>query len=244
MIYGFIKENNDYISRKEQEKALEKFEKTKGILIDRYIIDNYKKSYCEIYNLKRGMCTGSYVFDLKDGDILICSNFYVLAYSYKTVMFLIKTALEQGAKVYSIDGDIEFNKSHLKTLSRIYDIQCFFNHRREEKTLLPCWNYKLAPFKSEIEDLVRKGISINQMSKHFHVSPITVRKFLNDHPELSAVYKKTNPYFGLKSNKKSILDKRAFLKSQINRCIRKVQASIVPTKTLLLTEELKGENEK
>lgn len=242
MIYGFIKENNDYISRKEQEKALEKFEKTKGILIDRYIIDNYKKSYCEIYNLKRGMCTGSYVFDLKNGDILVCSNFYVLAYSYKTVMFLIKTALEQGAKVYSIDGDIEFNKSHLKTLSRIYDIQCFFNHRREEKTLFPHWNYKLAPFKSEIKDLVRKGISINQMSKHFRVSPITVRKFLNDHPELSAVYKKTNPSFDLKSNKKSILDKRAFLKSQINRCIRKVQANIVPTRTLLLAEKMEEEN--
>lgn len=233
MIYGFIKENNDYISRKEQEKALEKFEKTKGILIDRYIIDNYKKSYCEIYNLKRGMCTGSYVFDLKDGDILICSNFYVLAYSYKTVVFLIKTALEQGAKVYSIDGDIEFNKSHLKTLSRIYDIQCFFNHRREEKTLFPCWKFKLDPFKSEIEALVRKGISINQMAKNFHVSPITVRKFLNKEPELSAIYKKTNPYFGLKSNKKGILDKRAFLKSQINRCIRKVQSNIMPTKNLL-----------
>lgn len=243
MIYGFIKENNDYISKDKQKRAIEQFAKTKELPIDRYIIDNYKKSYCEIYNLKRGVCTGSYIFSLKANDILICSHFYVLAYSYKTVVFLIKTALEQGAKVYSVEGDIELNESHLKTLSIIYEVQCFFNHRREEKTLFSNWKYKLDPFKSEIEALIRKGLPIVQIAKNFHVSPITVRKFLDKEPELSAVYKETNPCFG-RIKKTKWLEKRPFLKTQINRYIRKVQANIVPTKNLLLAEELKGENKK
>ena len=158
-------------------------------------------------------------------------------------MFLIKTALEQGAKVYSVEGGIELNKSHLKTLSIIYELQCFFNHKREEKTLFPCWNLKLTPFKSELEDLVRKGFPIKKIAEIFHVSPITVRKFLTDNPELIDIYKKTNPCFG-NQKKTKWLEKRPFLKTQIDRYMRRAKANIIPTENLLLAEELKGENGK
>lgn len=242
MIYGFIKLNNNYIGKDEQEKSIKEYAKSKGLVIDRYLLDDYKQKYCEIWVLKRGYGTGTYVFNLKKDDAVICSNLYTLAYSYKTVLFLIKEILKRGAKIYCVEGDIEINKRSLKTVEILYDLHCLFDRLRNEKTLWPSWKPKLEPFRAQIEIDVQNGISVRQMSEKYQVSCITIRKFIKNNPEMYETYKKTNPLFDCINKKQyKILNRRAFLRREVDRQIRKARANISPEATLLLAN-LEKEN--
>lgn len=153
-------------------------------------------------------------------------------------MFLIKTALERGAKIYSVDENTELNETDLNAFKILYDLHCLFDRLRNEKTLRPSWGKKLEPFRDQIEKDVQNGMSIKEMTKKYHVTPTTVRKFLCDNPELAEIYKETNPLFGRQSRMKKWLEKRPFLKKQINRYVRKAKANIVPTHTLQLAHKL------
>ena len=239
MIYGFIKENNEYIDKDEQKKRIKEFIDARGWKIDRYLLDDYKQHYNEISILKRGCGTGTYVFNLERDDIIICSNFYTLAYSYKTILFLIKEILKRGAKVYCVEGDIEINKRSLRTIEILYDLHCLFDRIRNEKTLCLSWGSKLEPFRSQIETDVQNGIPIRQMSRKYKVTETTVRKFIRNNPKLCETYKKTNYLFMIaeKRNNK-ILNKRAFLKRQCDRQLRKAKANISRRAALLLAEEM------
>ncbi len=245
MIYGFIKLNNKYIGKDEQERSIKEYAEFKGLEIDRYLLDDYKRKYSGIYMLKKGYGTGTYIFNLKKDDIIICSNFYTLAYSYKTILFLIKEILKREAKIYCVDGDIEIDKSSLKTMEILYDLRCLFDNIRHEKNLRFFWKPKLEPYRDQIEVDVQNGILIRQMSKKYHASEPTISKFIKDNPKMYETYKKTNSRFGRIKNKSyKLLSRTAFLKREVDRQMRKAQANISPEATLLLSKKMEKENKK
>ena len=241
MIYAFIKENNEYINKDEQEKIIEQFASDNGLIIDRYLTDNYSHKYSRILLLKNSRGTGSYIFNLNSGDVVICANFYTLAYTYKTILFLIKTALERGATVYSAEGKKKLTTNDLAAINAIYDLLCFFDNKRTSKTLERHWTAplksKLDIFRPEIKSLLQQGASVRVITSKYSSTYTTVMRFLKNNPELFAIYKKKYGNFLQRSNRK-LTEKRPLLKTQINRYIRKVKADIVQTPVLQLAKKL------
>lgn len=228
MIYGFLKQNSNFFTEKEQQKSIEEYSITQGLEIDRWLLDNYKNRYNEIYNIKRGMSSGAYIFDLQPGDILICYTFSTLCYSYKTALFLLKTAVERGATVYFSRNNTKIDYTYLATLNVLYTGICEFHDLHNVRLYKLCWNNSKNPFvlnKDETIKLIKQGLPMRQICMRMQGTQTSFRTFIKQYPDLEKEYKELNPQYG-RGRGISILEHRALLPKRVKDCARKTNALI------------------
>ena len=227
MIYGFLKQNSRYFTEDEQKKSIEEYLATHKLKIDRWLLDNYKNGYSEIYNIKRGMGTGAYIFSLQKGDMLLCYSICTLCYSYKTALFLLKTAVDQGAIIYFTDKNTKVDHTYKKSLDLLYAGICEFDEWHKVNLFKNTWlrtRNRLKENQEEVIALVKEGVSEREIIKKFHTSVPTFRKFIKQYPELEEEYAMKNHFYQIKS--RSIFEQRALLPKRVAICKRKADSLI------------------
>lgn len=219
MIYAFIKENHKYVSSRVQREAIEKKAQSLGVKIDRYIKDDYKLKYCELWVIKRGYGSGAFYQNIAPGSTLLLHSLHVLTNNYKTTLFIVIELIKKNIKICTAIGDTLDSKD-LKTLEILFELKDQFDKYKISLT------DKKRPYnndrfndkdREDILNMLNSGCSRADICRKYNTSTVTLRKWLT----------RWGVPLVPSGVKKPITQKRILLQSNLNRVKRRISATAI-----------------
>lgn len=196
MIYAYIRVSTEMQTVENQRIAINEYLQARNKKVDIYYSD--VKSGTVDYQ-KREL--GKLVNELKEGDILICTELSRLGRSLTMIFNLMQLLADKKVKVIAIKNNFILEENDITTkvlmfafcLSAEIERQLISERTKQglERAKLngkkighykgyKCSNVKLTPHTGEIKDLIEKGKSINFIANKYNVKWITARNFIRD----------------------------------------------------------------
>lgn len=208
MIIAYLRVSTEKQNLQNQKSEIERFAIYKNINIDRWIMEIASGKKAE-----KERQLGNTLKNLKKGDTLIITEISRLSRTLTEIMGIMGKCLEKGVSLYSVkDGytfddtinskvlcfafglvaEIERNLISMRTkealaLKRAEGV--ILGRKKGSYTKLQI----LIDNKNNITEMLKKGMTITAICRHYDLSRDTFDKFKNKYPSIATLLKKTIP---------------------------------------------------
>lgn len=196
MYYGYIRVSSDKQTVENQRFEISKFAEQSGFDVDGWIEETI--SGTKSYSKRR---LGNLLDNVKEGDVIICSELSRLGRSLFMIMEILNTCMEKGCKVWTIKDNYRLGDDiESKVLAFAFGLSAEIERnlisqrtkealarKKAEGVILgrpkgrKSSHVKLSGKENTIKELREQGVSITQIAKIFKVDRATVSKFIAEH---------------------------------------------------------------
>jgi len=194
MIYGYIRVSTDKQTVENQRYEINRFCKTEKLKVAKWIEEKISGTKAPE---KRQL--GVLLKDVKDGDVIVCSELSRLGRSFFMIMSILSGCMERGVKIWTIKDNYRLGDDiQSKVLAFAFGLSAEIERnlisqrtkealarRKQEGKVLGrrpgrSVNVKLTGHEREIRKMLREGKSKTEIGRHFGVHRQTVRIFIEE----------------------------------------------------------------
>jgi len=194
VIYGYIRVSTDKQTVENQRYEIAKFCKVEKIKIGKWIEEKISGSKSPD---KRQL--GVLLKDVREGDIIVCSELSRLGRSFFMIMSILSGCMERGVKIWTVKDNYRLGDDiQSKVLAFAFGLSAEIERdlisqrtkealarRKAEGQVLGrkpgrAKNVKLSGHEGKIRKMLREGKSKADIGRHFGVHRQTVRIFVNE----------------------------------------------------------------